>query len=412
MPQRLLALCRGLPLWALGLFVLSTSGCVIDERRFDEELARSHHGGDRNSDSSEDSGATENETEDEQDSQQCKRYCKLVMSACKGQHAVYASEESCLGVCAQLPAGDDDAPQGNTIACRTEQALLASSTGEPQAHCAAAGPGGSTTTVGESCGNDCESYCMLHQRICDLDGELVLSDQTECERRCQAVPDRGAFDVQLDHDGDSIQCRLVHLSSAALSESAAESHCWHARLAPALDSPCHTPLDTPADCAHYCRVALTACVGQHQVYDDEQQCLATCEVLPLGEYGETIENTVGCRIYHAYSALNAPAAHCSHAGPAGDGHCGVDNCQSYCLLAERACPESFEEHFRSQQVCLERCSDVPGAYADSGYDLKAAASEHSVACRIYHATRALSSEDGEAAASACQAVFGGGACAP
>ena len=397
-----------LRLWAT--WVLASS-CVVQERHFDEELALAHRGDNRGQSSSDDD-TSEDDEQDERDPEHCKRYCKLVMDSCTGQHAVYASEASCLAVCAELPAGTDDDPAGNTVACRTEQALLAASTGEPHAHCAAAGPGGSTTTVGDSCGSDCESYCMLHRRICDLDGELVLSDQEECERRCAAVPDRGAFDVEFDHDGDSIQCRLVHLSSAALGQSAAESHCWHARLAPAMDSPCNTLPEIPADCAHYCRVVLTACVEQHQVYDDEQQCLAACAALPLGEYGETIENTIGCRIYHAYSALNAPAAHCSHAGPAGDGHCGVDNCESYCRLAQRACPEEFEGEFDSLESCHEQCSEIPGAGADSGYDLKAAASEHSVACRIYHATQALSASEEDSVTSSCQAVLGGAACAP
>ncbi len=415
---------RGANLWTLWLAALWASSCVIEERRFDEELARAHRGDDRGEDSStEDASDEDEQDEDEQDEDEqdadngqapehCRRYCKLVMDSCTGPHAVYASEASCLALCAQLPAGTDDDPAGNTVACRTQQALLAASTGEPHAHCAAAGPGGSTTTVGDSCGSDCESYCLLHRNICDLDEELVISNQAECERRCQAVPDRGAFDVDFDYDGDSIQCRLVHLSSAALGKSAAESHCWHSRLAPAMDSPCHTLPETPADCAHYCRVVQTACVEQYQVYDDEQQCLATCAALPLGEYGETIENTVGCRIYHAYSALNAPAAHCSHAGPAGDGHCGVDNCESYCQLAQQSCPEAFDEKFDSQASCLEQCAEIPGAHADSGYDLKAAGSEHSVACRIYHATKVLAAGDEGVEASACEAVLGGAACAP
>jgi hypothetical protein len=161
------------------------------------------------------------ETEDTTpESMTCEQYCEAVMQACEGDNAVYVNVAVCLAVCAQLEAGDALEPHGNTLACRAAHARLARS--EPDAQCAAAGPGGAG-----SCGSDCEAYCALYPRICP--DEADAQGSADCLVGCEALVDQDRFNVVADHGGDTVECRLVHVSAAAIEPSV---HCAHARLEP------------------------------------------------------------------------------------------------------------------------------------------------------------------------------------
>jgi hypothetical protein len=387
----------------LGLFC---SACIVEERKFDEDEAARHAGLTRADDSA--------RSDDEQDeavaeeagaaatgpSAACTEYCDRVMSNCTDEFAVYASSDTCLAICALLPLeGDRD----NSVACRSEEARLARSTGETDVHCPAAGPGGSTSRGARGCGTNCESYCLLQPLTCSGTNELVL-EPAECLRRCAALPDEGAFDVTAHHDGDNVQCRLVHVSSAALGDTAAETHCWHAAIAPGVDGPCRTLDGIDPSCEHYCSIVNTACTGEFAVYENEAQCLAACGTMPPGAGGDTTQDTVGCRLYHSYSSLEGPAAHCAHAGPSGDGHCGEDNCASYCRLTEELCTEEFAAEYGSTGDCLADCAEMDGAAADSTYALETSAEGDTVQCRIRHAV--LSADDD----AACAAALGSSPC--
>ena len=148
----------------------------------------------------------------------CQDYCADVMSACQGAVAVYATKDVCLAVCAMLVPGDALEPLGNTVACRANEAKLAER--EPDDHCPSAGPGG-----GARCSSDCAAYCALYPQICP-DGDAYASDG-ECLEACSGLTDQERFDVVMDHEGDTLECRLVHLSAAALEPDA---HCPHASL--------------------------------------------------------------------------------------------------------------------------------------------------------------------------------------
>src|SRR6187399_870089 len=151
----------------------------------------------------------------------CAEYCRTVMDTCPENYATY---ENCLGVCEQLPPGDFNEPGGNTVACRLNAAHAASHVDplEREQMCQAAGPGGNG-----ACGTNCESYCWLAERVC---GE-VLASLRDCQATCEALGDSERFSVgnspgaELDHSGDTVQCRLVHLSSAAADSQLAEVHC-------------------------------------------------------------------------------------------------------------------------------------------------------------------------------------------
>jgi hypothetical protein len=330
-------------------------------------------------------------------SPECSEYCTLVAEACQDKHQVYTTEATCLGVCELLEKGTDLEPVGNTVECRIAQAKL--SLREPAEHCPLAGPGG-----GGVCGSDCEAYCQLFAAVC----EPEFREQADCVRACDGLTDQTRFDVQADHEGDTIECRLVHVSSATVEP---ETHCAHAPLAPA-EPWCINPADQAPTCEEYCDINLAACVGDLAQYETPEQCLKTCAVLEPGTNADKIEDTVGCRRYHSFSSTLAAQMHCSHSGPSGDGHCGdtgkpdsgrTGNCDSYCRIVAGACPEQFAETF-SDAECRKACVELEGAGPDTKYSVVSASGESGLHCRILHATRAFADE------SACEAALGGAPC--
>jgi hypothetical protein len=342
----------------------------------------------------------------------CEAYCTKVQANCTGDNQVYQTPEACLGICAELPLGDPIEPvPANTVACRDNEAERARTTGEPSDHCPAAGPGG-----GGRCGTDCEAYCYLFPKVCGDQGLNV----DLCEEKCEVLPQVQEFSIDLAYDAANVECRLIHLSNATVSDT----HCGHAQFVSTLH--CMRVPETDPSCELYCTVVMGACTGELAQYDDMDQCMTICAALPQGTVEDLDENTVGCRSYHSHSALIVPDNHCPHAGPGGAGHCGVlaegvGNCESYCLLAAEACPGDFDATFGNDASCQEQCRMLDGAADDLTTSGENEAEKYSVAlgeepnakayrCRLLHAVRALANEDvGE-----CPAVFGAAdsACQP
>jgi hypothetical protein len=179
-----------------------------------------------------------------------------------------------------------------------------------------------------------------------------------------------------------------------------------------VGSPCAAAAlpDEDPDCEDYCRTVMVACIEGDQVYESVSQCMDACAVLELGETDDTTEDTVGCRQYHAYSALISPEVHCSHAGPSGDGHCGEENCPSYCKLLASACASDFESEFGTDEdatlACETACADIEGSEADSFYTVEPAPEGDNLQCRIYHTVLAFD------ASSECESALGGADCSP
>jgi len=159
-------------------------------------------------------------------SQLCLDYCGGVQASCTGKSAQYASQVACLAVCEQLPPGTAGATTGNSVQCRLGRAQLAATTGEAANYCFSAGPGG-----GGVCGNDCDGYCTLMTAKCTQLGSL-----SQCRASCSIVPDLSLPPTNLRYDasqqsGDSLQCRLFHVSAASVDPV---GHCAHA----AGETPC------------------------------------------------------------------------------------------------------------------------------------------------------------------------------
>ncbi|MEZ4227850.1 MAG: hypothetical protein R3B89_01720 [Polyangiaceae bacterium] len=320
----------------------------------------------------------------------CKTYCDDVMGACTGSLAQYASLDTCMATCETLPPGNDGDTTGDSVECRVRQARLAASTGEPAVHCPNAGPGGNG-----ACGTNCESYCYLFGKACPDDADLVL----DCEASCLGLKDRGTLDVEADHGGDTLQCRLVHTSSALVDPVI---HCSHAQLAPIAGEWCTEPVEATPDCEDYCRLVNVACTGDNAVYDSEAECKKACASFDPGQTTDTTEDTLGCRKYHSYNAIAAPEIHCPHASVGGDGHCGATNCPGYCKLLEASCATEFET-FGSQEACEAACASLDGADKDSGFSITVP-DGNTLQCRIRHLLQATGD------ATECASAIGAGKC--
>lgn len=337
----------------------------------------------------------------------CVDYCNVVTTACQGTNAVYSGMDTCLGVCALLPPGDSiEAVADNSVACRKRQAESARDQMEPSFYCPRAGPGGGTGQG--ACGSNCASYCYLLKAACPDQGAPL----TDCEKQCSALRSDGTFDVVANHSGDTLECRLVHVSSATVKP---DEHCPHADLHPTAPW-CLDDQTAAPDCQNFCRLEMAACSGDLAVYESMAQCLAVCANLPAGTNGDRDQNTVGCRQWHSYNSLLDAMSHCPHTGPGGDGHCGADqpddttNCHSYCILLQKACGMDFDASFPTgMPACQRDCStklDALGAKRDSGYKVSAGQMGNTMACRLLHVSRALTD------ATECPSALGGGSCAP
>jgi len=338
------------------------------------------------------------------DSEECKDYCAVVMEACKGEDAVYATLGQCLGVCALLDLGDPEEPRGNTVACRADQAKNALT--EPQGYCRSAGPGGNG-----ACGSDCEAYCQVFPKTCKDKYEYSSTEQ--CLTTCGALTEQNSYNIDDDHDhkGDTVECRLVHTASATVDPV---KHCPHAPLRPSGEW-CVGPEDQPPTCQQYCDIELAACKGKNAQYESPEQCLAVCNALPPGVNPDTAVNTMACRRYHSFNAITGADQHCSHSGPTGDGHCGdltkqpsdgfTSNCESYCVLVAQACDEDFKSTYGDADGCMAACIELDGAAPDSHYAAPGADQRKGLDCRVVYTARALLEPEAN-----CAAAVGGGDC--
>jgi hypothetical protein len=182
----------------------------------------------------------------------CDTYCSSIMANCTGDNIQYPDMAHCLGTCAKFPKGTVSDMTGNTLGCRTYHAGTPSMT-TPAMHCPHAGPGGAAigTTVASQCGNPCESFCALEVATCGtLDAPITgapaqYQNLAACMTACgdgttgfakanlyigKAPPNAPA--------GDSLACRLYHITNAAVSTAATTPHCSHTAASQATGSPC------------------------------------------------------------------------------------------------------------------------------------------------------------------------------
>jgi hypothetical protein len=370
---------------------------------------------------------------DDRELGKCGEFCDTVMANCKGDKQVYGERAKCMGVCKLWDVGDPTEPENtNTLSCRLREAKLAGNDTDENIvdHCRSAGP------EGVDCGGGCESYCQLYQRAC---GEVQCGSNANCVAKCKALRNGPGFDLEDDYYGNSLQCRLIHLSNSTVG---GQTHCTHAYLSTPLDKCNDLPHDEmgvggaaamPGDpdefhvprCDEFCRVNGVACDGANLMYENKAQCLAVCDTFDTGLIADKTPDTLGCRLYHSYNSLCDPNAHCPHTSPGGEGHCGTtapDKCLAYCHLARAVCPTAYasaapDGFDNDDATCAAECGTLVDAVftddqkAGTRYSVAYAATPNTVACRFLALSRAAEQgKDGSLCATL--AGFGAAECAP
>ena len=168
----------------------------------------------------------------------CSTYCDTVIAACPDPAYVYASRDMCLGVCHDLEvvgkSGSPSDQSGDTIYCRLFYAKQAFSTGEAST-CPEAGPGGNSI-----CGTNCEAYCVLMQQTCPnqfANPKYFNGSLSTCITQCGQLPQPTVSFNADQLAGNTVNCRLYHVSAAAANPDAPATHCPHATGDPTM-SPC------------------------------------------------------------------------------------------------------------------------------------------------------------------------------
>lgn len=161
--------------------------------------------------SSDDSSAASDPTE-QATALDCKSYCATITANCTSNNAQYASLQQCQGTCDAFTLGDEADRDGNTLGCRVYHADVAK--GDPAMHCTHAGPGGAG-----QCGRNCEGFCTIAAAACPG----TYADAAACMSACAGFGDSEPFDAS-DQAGDSLACRLYHLTVATEDPT---NHCPH-----------------------------------------------------------------------------------------------------------------------------------------------------------------------------------------
>lgn len=145
----------------------------------------------------------------------CDTYCTSIMAACTDANKQYADVAGCMGACAAMPEGKAGDMSGNTVQCRIYHAGAAAMAADM--HCVHAGPGGA-----DFCGSNCESFCAIATDVCPTEHP----DATACMNECMNINDMEKYDAS-DAAGDTLACRLYHLTVASSSTANKATHCPH-----------------------------------------------------------------------------------------------------------------------------------------------------------------------------------------
>jgi len=175
--------------------------------------------------------------------QDCPTYCSAIATACTGDNAQYSAavdSMNCAKTCAKFPVGTADDKSGDTLGCRLYHVQNAMMPGNAATHCPHAGPGGAAldATTGTCGASACADFCALEVAVCgtkDAGGaNAQYQNAAACMTACAGFAKTPAYNAAAV-PGDTFACRLYHLTNAAVSDMAAQTHCMHtASPAPAV----------------------------------------------------------------------------------------------------------------------------------------------------------------------------------
>lgn len=174
----------------------------------------------------------------------CANYCTTIATSCTGALAQFGGATAadatnhCMGTCATFM--NSATQSGDTLGCHLYHAMVAGMPGNATMHCPHAGPGGdvigSTTAT---CGDPCTNFCTLVQGTCTATNAAYAS-MAECMTACAAFPTTTPYTVNTtafpstNPTGNNLACRLYHATNAAVSATAAVTHCPHTKTVSAV----------------------------------------------------------------------------------------------------------------------------------------------------------------------------------
>lgn len=179
----------------------------------------------------------------------CPSYCAEVQSNCTGTNAQYVDTAHCMAACSSFAVGTSTVndTSGNTLGCRIYHGGAPAKMA-PATHCPHAGLGGDRITASPpgvcSGGDVCESFCALDIKACGtLDAPLPGNPRDSTNNPiyqyrnvadCMTVC--ASFDKTHEYStisaGDSLACRLLHATSAAISVTNAQTECPYTGMLP------------------------------------------------------------------------------------------------------------------------------------------------------------------------------------
>jgi len=180
--------------------------------------------------------------------------------------------------------------------------------------------GGADVQPGDSGGGDgggmdasialnCSAYCTAMMQVCGTSGpNQQYLDLATCNAMCAklTVGDAGVM------TGNTLSCRVYHLSVAAQSAQNATTHCPHA--GPYGFGQCGS------ECENFCALYSAQCGANTWGGNCANQC-PNINNLSSTSFIAATGNTLDCREYHlenAYQANNTNGAgHCAHATSGG-----------------------------------------------------------------------------------------------
>jgi hypothetical protein len=177
----------------------------------------------------------------------CAGYCAIVGRNCTGQSLEYDSAAVCEAMCKTFEVGQESAPNGDTLACRSFYALQAPK--DPKRLCPQAGPLGGG--VCSKLNDPCFSFCELGFAQCNANDNYPFASVAECQSKCPQIPYlRSGINVDasvpvgdlISLSGNTLNCRLTHLQKAyeANNPLARSQHCGHIGTVnnPRFSTPC------------------------------------------------------------------------------------------------------------------------------------------------------------------------------
>jgi hypothetical protein len=155
-------------------------------------------------------------------------------------------------------------------------------------------------------------------------------------------------------------------------------------------------------CDSYCASVMANCTGANQEYLDSATCLAMCRHFEPGVSGDTTQDSLACRTYHAGAAATDPDFHCRHAGPVGGGVCGTDPCAPFCLLDFALCGDMASPPYSGGESGCHAACTASLTYQTSGTGDLTQSTGNTLNCRIYHLESAYEPNNPDAKTTHCR----------